>query len=593
MAAPNWVNAISETVGMASGLLTKVGMLALGAVVGGVIIWEIASQCLDDGILLETAIVKVPADASAPTPEMATQQIAIYIGRIQRTGPREWRTHEVSDSDRSSVNLQIPGASVSVENVVREVAELFPQNRKVVKTQITPSPSGKGYTGTVAVSGGGVSALAVCPAEDKKALDKMFECLAVEAMKAIEPLFAASYVLSVEQTKCAGFKHDRAPTDDPVADNVELLEALRRHCNFEDTRALVSTIAERGKAEDQPWVTYIYGKLHLARADAVAAFDRTVQWDEFDRAIRRFEQIEHVEMPPSALEAHIKSALKIQETVLLSLDVKSEGYIKHRVQSAETILDRAAKRLAKEADKRKRRALEREHTAVALGTDATPATADEDRVDAMIAHLRGLAIYRKWMVKARLNDKTKSFSFAETEDDKRHVEEALAFFEMAEAKKIPSYWLFMDLGNALLALRRFDRAIESYRRAGDIEPKSYAPPLNITIAVLEKSTSSAPAESRKSHFEAMRFTSSYLTWVSEGGPFDNLVDKIKGGLTAGRNGRAAVATFDACRDQYKRFEGNPDLTHITHTAALRLCLNLARRATADRGVEEAAYVPPE
>jgi tetratricopeptide (TPR) repeat protein len=593
MAAPNWVTAISETVGILWGLLIKAGMLALGAIVGGVIIWEIVRQCLDDGILLETAIVKVPADATAPTAEMATQQIAVYIGKVQRTGPREWRTHEVSDGDRSSINLRIPGASVSVETVVREVAELFPQNRKVVKTQITPSPSGKGYTGTVVVSGRGASTHAVCPADAKEALDKMFECLAVEAMKAIEPLFAASYVLSAEQAKCAAFKHDRAATDDPVADDVELLQALRGHCSFKDTRALMSAIVERGEAEDQPWVPYIYGKLHLARADAVAAFDRTVQWDEFDRAIRRFEEIEHVDMPPSALEAHIKSALRIQETVLLSLNVKSDGYINHRVRSAETILDRAAQRLAKEADRRQRRAVERERTAAMLGTNAKPATVDEDRVDAMIAHLRGLAIYRKWMVKARLNDRKTSLSFAETDEEKQRVRDALLFFEAAEAKKIPSYWLFMDLGNALLALREFDRAIESYRRAGDIDPKEYAPLLNITIALLEKSKAGAPAESRKSHFEAMRHTSSYLTWVSDGGPFDNFVDKVKDGLMAGRSGKEAVAVFDACRDQYKRFEGSPELSHMTHTAALRLCLNMARRAPAERGLVEEAYAPRE
>jgi hypothetical protein len=86
----------------------------------------------------------------------------------------------------------------------------------------------------------------------------------------------------------------------------------------------------------------------------------------------------------------------------------------------------------------------------------------------------------------------------------------------------------------------------------------------------------------------MRHTSSYLTWVSDGGPFDNFVDKVKDGLAAGRSGKEAVAMFDACREQYKRFEGNPELAHMTHAAALRLCLNMARRVRGERGgVEEA------
>jgi tetratricopeptide (TPR) repeat protein len=586
MTGSSWLTTISERVGVWWGLLTKVGVLMLGTIVGAVITWEIVRQCRYDGILLEPAVVKVSADPAAPTAEMATQQIAIYVDRIQQTGAREWRTHELSEGDQASVNIQIPGASVSVENVVREIADLFPQNRRVVKTLITPNPSGKGYMGTIVVSGRNASVRAVCRASDApEALGQMFECLAIEAMKVIEPLFAASYVLSEEQKKCSGFKHDPAKFADPVAADIALLDALRDQCSFAGTRALVSAILERGKAEDRPWVTYIYGKVHLARADAIAPFDKTVQWDEFDRAIRRFEEIKDGNMPPSALEAHIKSALRIQETVLLSLNVKSEDYLRYRLRGAEIILDNAAKRLAAEALKRERVAVERKRTAIMLGSDPVPANADEDRVDAMIAHLRGLVIYRKWMIEARLKEKTTQFSFAETEAEKQRVREALALFKEADAKNIQSYWLFMDIGNAWRALRNFDEAIANYRRAGDIAPKEVAPALNVTVAMLEKSKADESPESQKSHYEAMRYTSSYLTWVSDGGPFDNLVGRIKDSLVASRGGNGAVV-FDGCRDEHKKFEQNPELADKTHAAALRLCLNKARRTPAKRDVAE-------
>src|SRR5262249_6814771 len=158
---------------------------------------------------------------------------------------------------------------------------------------------------------------ATCPSDDKPgSLSRMFECLAVEAMKVVDPLFAASYILSGEKGKCLQFKGGDPSPINPVADEQRRLEALREHCSFADTRAAVASIVVRGKAEDQAWVSYIYSKLHLARAKALAKIDTEAQWYEFDRAINRFRALSKQEVPASALAtqlwAYIRNGLSIQ-----------------------------------------------------------------------------------------------------------------------------------------------------------------------------------------------------------------------------------------------------------------------------------------
>ena len=48
----------------------------------------------------------------------------------------------------------------------------------------------------------------------------------------------------------------------------------RDRCAFEKTQALIAKMLERGGPDDLPWVSYVFGRVHLARAAALADIDR-------------------------------------------------------------------------------------------------------------------------------------------------------------------------------------------------------------------------------------------------------------------------------------------------------------------------------
>jgi hypothetical protein len=297
------------------GILTKFSIVIFALFTAGVVIREVVRECHYDGISLEKVIVKGPTVEGTPTVEMATQQIVTYVDKIQQTGAREWRQHDLAEGDQSNYSIQIPGSSLNVDSIVRELAGLFPHRRRDLRISITPNPSRKGhYIGAIAVSHGGSTIHSTCQTDDSQDLGKMFECLAVNAMTIIDPLFAASYVLSAEEEKCSEFRPEEViQMLDPVVSERELIEilgeeqqflALRNYCGFDHTRALVSTIIKRGTPDDQQWVPYIYGRLHLARAAAIAKVDREAEWYEYDRANDRFERFRQVSGSEVYLSRH-------------------------------------------------------------------------------------------------------------------------------------------------------------------------------------------------------------------------------------------------------------------------------------------------
>ena len=72
---------------------------------------------------IDPVVVKATDTPDAPTPDLAAQQIARQLDRIQRSGVQEWRRLHVDDGIRP-VDLQIPGAPISVRNAAREVVAL-------------------------------------------------------------------------------------------------------------------------------------------------------------------------------------------------------------------------------------------------------------------------------------------------------------------------------------------------------------------------------------------------------------------------------------------------------------------------------------
>jgi tetratricopeptide (TPR) repeat protein len=149
----------------------------------------------------------------------------------------------------------------------------------------------------------------------------------------------------------------------------------------------------------------------------------------------------------------------------------------------------------------------------------------------------------------------------------------------------------MQWGNALRALRRFDDAITQYRQAADIAPEDYAPLLNVAVALLDKAK--VDDVTLQVRFDAMSQMSSYLTWISDGGPFTTLPKKIADALAG--DGREAEA-FGKCRQDHAQDEAAPAVRDMSHTAALKICVDQARDSLSTRVAEQEAQstaaVPP-
>lgn len=562
--------------------LKRGALFVVATFVIGVIANHVWRECRFAGIVLEGVVVKGPAGENVATVEMVGQQIATYIDRIQRTGAREWRPHDLDDGRREAVSIQIPGSSLNVESVVREIASLFPHRRRALRISITPNPFRNGYTAAVAISAGGATTRASCEADGTTgSMGRMFECLAIESMKVIDPLFTASYVLAQEEEACAAFQFASDPKADKVSDKKRALEDLRHQCSFMRTRSLTSAIIERGKPADQPWVSYIYGKLHLARADALAKINSESEWHEFDRAIGRFKDFSQTDVPASALaiqmDAYIRNGLSIHESVLALNWPESKDVIKYRLKVARHILDDAAAILKKLAESRRK--------AATPGT-AQARTADDGRTDAMISHLSGLILYRQWMVETHPRHRKGAIGYAESDREKDQLRQAASLFETASRQAPPTAALLVDWGMTLRALRQFDEAVIKYRLAGDIAPSDNAPLLKIAVAMLEKS-STTPKPPIEAHFDAVRQASSYLTWVGDGKPYnkriDNLVEALEGALAeAGGHERER---FDSCRRELHELDGSAvpaKPIDLTRTAALKLCVDGARDSLSAR-----------
>src|SRR5262249_11147741 len=145
---------------------------------------------------------------------------------------------------------------------------------------------------------------------------------------------------------------------------------------------------------------------------------------------------------------------------------------------------------------------------------------DDGRVDAMLAHEQGLVHYREWLLRTRSRYLRGEIGYVDGDEEEKLLRKGLALFEEAGGTGRPLYWLEMDFGNALRASRMFQDAVKKYRRANDIDPAQYAPLLNIAVALLDKIKEDTLANTMKDRYVALRHVSSYLGWISDGGPFD-------------------------------------------------------------------------
>src|SRR5262245_45623790 len=111
MAVDNRLTRVGEHVDATWGLVSKGGLIALVFVVLVVVIAEVARECLSDTIVMEPVIMKDSVGDGGPTVEMATQQIAIYMDKIQVTLPINLRPLAFSAGE-PTISIQIPGSSL-------------------------------------------------------------------------------------------------------------------------------------------------------------------------------------------------------------------------------------------------------------------------------------------------------------------------------------------------------------------------------------------------------------------------------------------------------------------------------------------------
>jgi tetratricopeptide (TPR) repeat protein len=581
---------VGERVETIWAIISRGGLLALVAMVIAVVGVQVVHECLSDGLLLEPVVVKGQVGEGGPTVEMATQQIAIHIDKVQRSGAREWRRLSFAENE-PTVSIQIPGSSMTLDGLAREIAELLPQRRRILKVSIAVNPSGTGYVAAVAVSRNGTHRRKTCEVDKQPgALNRMFECIAIEAMKSVDPLYAASYVLSIEEERCGRYEREWLAPTNAVSDMKRLLQGLRDYCAFPRTRAMVASIVRRGSEADRPWVSYIYGRLHLARADAVAKLDAESQRDEIDRAIRRFGESSPGNLPASArailMEAYIKNDLSFQ-TSIEQLNRSAEAdFIKHRLKGAAQSLSEAMDLLEKPPAAAPQANKFTLWEAVASGIEPA-STARDPRLTSISSHMHGLITYRQWVIDTRSRYPKGEFGFVQGAAEKELMEKVLHYFGEADGRSRQTFEFYVEWGNAYRALGDFKSAIKKYRKAGDLAPDNYIPFVNVAVAMLEKAKGSHKLPDQ---FEALRQTSSYLTWISEGGPFTTLADRIAEALLLVNANKevdhSLVEDFAFCRFSLSIHEADPGVSDMSHTAALKYCVDQARDSLARRLVRE-------
>lgn len=493
-------------------LIRKVAVSA--AIVIGVTVaaFLICRSVYQEGIVIEPVIIQLADSRDGLTPELAALEIAKHIDKIQRAGVSEWRKLYV-DQAADPIDLQIPGAPFTLRGGMRDIAALVGSKPPTIRASIAGGTASSPLIATVSVEGH-VGAQATCKPDVAAGMDGLLECIALNAMSFIDPKVAASYVFNDEAQKCTNLDADQPAEASAVVRERQRIVNRRARCAFERTQALIAKVLERGRAEDLPWVPYVYGEVHLARASAAAEIDREEQLSELDQAIGRF-AVAKTLMPESTsaiavlFEAYVQKGISIhQATAAMQWSDDPTSPLQWRLYLAEATFAEAEKELNKLPERR-------------------PAA-----LDALVRSLEGSLYYRQWMIKAHRRTKSAALTVAANlPEEVALLKQAKASYEAA-ARNARSFSLFMDWGNVLRASTDFEGAVSKYLLAADLSPDRYEPRINLAIAYLERVIyGNSPADPIEV-LVALGATSNYLTWVSQGDPAPNLQAEIERALGA-------------------------------------------------------------
>jgi hypothetical protein len=408
-----------EEIASVSDRLWRIAKLGVALAVLGFIAVEVWHECSDDGVVLEPVVINVPTTEGAPTKEMAAQQITSLLGEMAHTGAHEWKQFQL-DQEAPEVAIQLPGSSISLDAVVRAIASLFPNRRRILQVSITPGEGAKRYVAAITTTVGQATTSATCEAIDPppngSLLSPMFECLALEAMKAINILFGATHLLAAERQDCKLAKVASVDGSTPPATQLTVVQAsvqsLRDHCAFLQTRTLVAAMVKRGRQDELPWVPYIYAQVHLARGDALAVSSYEGRIYEQERAISRFQDVSQGNRI-SASALAIEMSARIDEAVTIherATRAGKDGEQKRRMRAEKILGDvdhdlqrsgggrgfaRVGRAFPGVSDNSQKSTLDAQPTCEPTGGPPV----DHNNLNSLVFALEGLVKYRQYLLK--------------------------------------------------------------------------------------------------------------------------------------------------------------------------------------------------
>jgi hypothetical protein len=531
----------------------------------GLVVVLVFREVWKDGIVIEPVIVQLPDLKGAPTSDLASQQIAKHIDYIQKAGVGEWRKLYV-DQGSNPIDLQVPGAPLTLRASVRELAAMFGVTRPTVRASVVLRREPAGYVASVNMAGE-MGARATCEAADTPGgIDEILECIALSAIGFIDPKVAASYVFSTEQRNCGSLDATVPADATGIVREERRIRNRREHCSFEKTQAVIARILERGRPEDLPWVPYVYGRIHLARAAALAGIDRAQQLAELDQAIGRFgESLGHMPDSPTALavliDAYVRKGVSIHEsTVGMQWTDERRSPLQFQLYLAESTFAEAARKL-----------------------NAIPLRRGE-ALDALVRRLQGQLIYRQWMLQAHRRNRSGQVTVAVGQAELDMLADAAQRYASAAAKGPTSAAIYTEWGNVLRASGDFTGAVEKYLRAADLNPTDGSPRLNMAIAFLDRVQHGPVPADRLHLLVALGASSDYLSWTSSGGPYPNLIPRVAGALArsgvsddgdAFRKCMAPAAAMPAVAVAGPPPAADPELVRWKAAAELKYCIDRA------------------
>jgi hypothetical protein len=548
--------------------LRKVLVAAGAGVIVVIVVAAIVRELAMGGLAIDAVVVKATDTPDAPTPDLAAQQIARQLDLIQRSGVQEWRRLHVDDGVHP-VDLQVPGAPLSLRGAAREVVALFGLAPVTLRSALTRRNDQGRYSAVMSLAGDHGS-MANCPLEGvDDTLDKIYECIALSAIAVVDSKTAASYMFKREQAECTrpGIAVGLVQGMPDLHREEHRINNRRDHCSFTRTQNLISKMMSSTNKADLRWVPYIFGQIHMARAKALVDVGLQQQLSELDQAIGRFRDSQsQMQDSPTAVAVLMKAFLSKgiiihQTTPPMDWDDDPESLLQKRLTIADQTFAEAAAQLQQ------------------LPKARSPG------LDALASRLEGLLIYRQWMIDAHRRTKSGIVTVAVGQAEVADLEKAAAKYAAAEAKVPASASDLLDWGNILRASGKFEEAIVKYRRAVDLDPSNADPALNVVIAYIERfERSSAPPDTGQL-MVALGSLADYLAWLSGGGPYGSLLPKVKGLLAGVGHGEA----FQDCltRTLAPPPLADPKVDKWKDAAVFKFCVDEAIDRIAKVGIQPA------